>query len=144
MVKFYQHNLRKCRTATEILIKQLGECKDSFICLIQEPYTYKSKIRLFPNQAKVYSTDHPEGPRACIVSSQDMDLWVVPKFTGRDITTCLWQTKKGRVYLSSVYCDILYPPISEELESLTDFCRISKKELVLGLDTNAHSSLWGC
>ncbi len=71
-------------------------------------------------------------------------MWLVPEFTTGDMTTCLWKMEeKEDILVTSVYMDItnvaVWPP---QLEKLLHYCARKKKEVVICVDTNAHSSLW--
>jgi hypothetical protein len=84
--------------------------------------------------------------RSCILASRDMNLILVPQFSGKDITTCRWHDnlENKEVYLVSVYSDINEQYINQKLEELIQFCNDNSYELIAGIDSNAHSSLWGC
>ena len=45
--------------------------------------------------------------------------------------------------VASVYLDIKMDPVPEWLEKLVDFARVKKYSLILGMDSNSHSVLYG-
>ena len=140
-----QHNLQHSAGATEGLIKNLHEKGGAFVCLIQEPYLYKQDIKLYHRGVDVHR-GLDNSPRACILSSPDMGLLMVPEFSGRDITTCRCEDKldNKEVYFVSVYSDIEIFSIHPKLVQLVDYAENKSIELVIGIDSNAHSTVWGC
>ena len=45
----------------------------------------------------------------------------------------------------SAYLDITLPGVvPEPLGRLVDHCRREGKQLLIGMDSNSHSTLWGC
>ena len=116
------------------------------MCLLQEPYLFNKGIKLFPRGIQVSQGVTDRGPRACILSSLDMGLSLVPQYSGRDITTCRWEDKLNHreVYFVSVYSDIELLSINPELMRLVDYANNKSIEVVIGIDSNAHSTMWGC
>ena len=78
-VSILQHNIQHSVGATEGLIKDLHDRRGPFICLVQEPYLYRQDIKLFPRGVQVCHGLTDKGPRACILSSPDMGLVLVPQ-----------------------------------------------------------------
>ena len=116
------------------------------IQFIQEPYVSKGKICLLPKERSLFSGGI--NPRAAILASKDVNLWLMPNLSSRDVTTCLWETgdhEKPKVLITSVYMDILNPEvILEEMNKITDYAEINKIPIISGIDSNSHSQLWGC
>ncbi len=93
-----------------------------------------------------YTHSSRSPPRSAIYCSSDLHMWKVDEYSDRDVTTCLWQTgapDQPEVYVCSAYLDGKAKEMPEVLESLLLFCNTNNKELLLSMDTNAHSSLWG-
>ena len=65
-----------------------------------------------------------------------------PTFSGRDVVTC--QLKKGEknVFMVSAYFDI-NKDIPEELVKFLDNGLSADDEVIIGCDTNVHSTVWG-
>ena len=59
------------------------------------------------------------------------------------MTTCSITSPRYDFYICSAYSDINNNNIPVKLQELADFCVRKNKELVCGIDTNAHSHLWG-
>ena len=80
-------------------------------------------------------------PRSAIVSL-GCELLPCPDYTGRDVTTCqVTLAKGGEAFLVSVYCDIKIMSIPQEAQNLLR--DMPGANIVLCLDSNAHSKSWG-
>ena len=86
--------------------------------------------------------------RAAIVASPQLDLWPVAQYTDGDLATCLWKTAEHNipeVYVVSAYCDITDPQVcSCKLLNLLRMADSRQVPVLLLMDANAHSTLWGC
>ncbi len=82
-------------------------------------------------------------PRAGIGARNDINPWLVEEFTGEDIATVAVMINNKVVYLSSVYLDINLPVRNPSLVAMVEKANRKAIPLLIGLDTNAHSSLWG-
>src|SRR5210317_1953798 len=139
-MKVYQRNLNRQHNAADQLLHLVSKSKQ-FILLLQEmPVSKTGNVIGWYNCRKHFSRD--PSPRSCIITSYDVDAWLDPKFTSRDITTCLFQD----IYFASVYLDInkredaFFPP---ELHKLLHHAYNNNVPIILGIDSNAHSQLWG-
>jgi hypothetical protein len=144
-VEIFQLNLGKRKIANEEIILKLSNCKNNYIVLGQEPYTYAREWCGIPKTIRKH-TPTAVNFRTGILHSPDLYIYNVPEFTSRDITTCIWKTKnptRPEIYLLSVYWDgtVDAPPI--EFRQALDFFQNNRKEFIIGIDTNAHSQLWG-
>ena len=53
----------------------------------------------------LYKADKKNRPRTCIVTTPNLDLWLVPEYSGKDVTTCLLPSgdpNKPYIYIASV------------------------------------------
>mgnify|MGYP003335145635 FL=1 len=82
--------------------------------------------------------------RACIWLPYGTKYYAIPQLTGRDISTIMIEQKPGYI-LSSVYLDINFSEdeMLADLNRLITYTKKNKLKLVIGIDSNAHSSLWG-
>ena len=138
-----QLNMQHSSSATSNLLIETNELKHNFICCLQEPYTTNGTITGLDSSKHTYSSGSV--PRAAIYS--DIKLWMVPKYSARDITTCIWtpESNEEEIYIASIYLDsTLNIQDNIELQKLFKFCTKKHKPLLCCLDSNAHSSLWGC
>ena len=143
MVRLIQANLRRSSLAVDCLVKDMVTWKTPTIALIQEPYLGSRKSeepRGFPQIFNCQAVGN--NPRAAIVSL-GCETLPCPDYTGRDVTTCqVTLAKGGEAFLVSVYCDIKIMSVPEEVRNL--FRDMPGANIVLCLDSNAHSKSWGC
>ena len=86
-------------------------------------------------------------PRTAIAATRDVPLWQCKKLSDQDITTAIIKSPSGdKIFVASVYLDILnegpniFPSL---LVKLVRKCKNSGHKLLLAIDSNAHSYLWG-
>ncbi len=120
----------------------------SFIIAIQEPPVRDRRIIGLSNAHNIFYDHSSDRPRACILSSRNLNMWLVPDYTTGDMTTCIWKTMDNslpEVFVVSVYMDITLESVwPERLEKLLRHCLVRNKEILILSDTNCHSTLWGC
>ena len=131
--KVRQLNCGKRTTATD----NIRTWKDTQIVLLQEPncVTLRS-LRQFGN---IYSLPLA---RAAICIKPGIDSTLMSDFSDRDVTTI--QLEGQRTIICSAYLDIKTAAWPALLYNLVSHCQTKNLKLILGIDTNAHSSLWGC
>ena len=114
------------------------------IILIQEPYLYKGKVRLALPNYKIFS--HKLNSRAAIAIPQHFRFWHVSELSDRDTTTIILEENDNDKYLIvSGYMDITNPSvIPTTLDKIRIYSTKNRIPVLAGLDTNAHSTLWGC
>ena len=131
--------------ATADLIKRTANSTNYIYCL-QEPYVAGGRLAKFP--ARLKPLHGPGHPRAAIWGSRDANLWLVPKFSSGDISTCIWRTPgkaSTDIHVASVYLDItrngenFFP---KEFVALVRHCSGRNLPLIVCMDSNAHSTLW--
>ena len=140
VAKCWQQNLQHSRSAVAHLVQQLSAEKSPVIALVQEPHlSGKSRMVGFPGHLGVFAGG--KSPRAAIISKDHHTLFC-PLFSGRDIATVLTTVDGEDTYVASVYLDCTKLELPAELLALCS--QRSDKRLLIGLDSNAHSALWGC
>ena len=110
------------------------------IALIQEPYILRRNPCLLPSGWKrFYLKD--SSCRALILCSPDLQVIAHGALTKRDICSISVSTTEDPLLFSSVYCDITlnFDPLTEVL----NHAQHHNIKVILGVDSNAHSSLWG-
>ena len=136
---FIQINLQKSRTASV----ELGKRDDFQIALLTEPYSYKGTMTLLDSgRTALFHTNRCK-PRAGVGVRGNFNPWLVEEFTGEDIATVAVSINNKMIYVSSVYLDINFPVRNILLTALVEKTNRKGIPLLVGLDTNAHSSLWG-
>ena len=115
------------------------------LVLIQEPYLNpktKSVAFLDTSAGEIHQAQG-SNPRACIRVDKRLRPWTVPRFTSRDMCTVAITLEDVLYYVCSLYLDIKTDPVSDDLTKLERFCHGNGVPLIVGMDSNAHSLLWG-
>ena len=135
-----QINLQHSKVASEELaLPVIGD-----VALIQEPYIKNNRVRGL-NTIRGYSLARKGRARAAIYVRKELETWLVEEFTDEDLCVCALEISGRTWYLASAYLDInLSIDEYQKLQSLVEFCSINSLPLVIGMDCNGHSSLWGC
>ena len=134
-----QINLRKSNVAATEINK-----RSESIVLVTEPPVAGGKTKSLkqPN-AQIFSHEGKESPRSAIRVAKGLHPWLVPEYTERDICVVAIQIKSKLVYLCSLYLDITFDIRHQLFCKLVDRCNQERIPLVVGMDSNAHSPLWG-
>lgn len=138
MVCIRQINCHKSIASTE----QVPQYRASDIVLLQEPNT--STIGTLKQKGKVICAS---GLRRLIrsviyVSNRAIDVTSLQQFTTPDMATA--QIEGQSTIVCSLYLDIKLPVWPSHLQDLILFCTNKNKKLIIGIDCNAHSAMWGC
>ena len=134
-----------------------GKKAKGFLMCLQEPPVLEGKVdqhgRLVrPGRVVHFGRSHHViadstcvRQRAAILASKNLNLWPLPEFISGDVVACQWMGLGFEVVIASVYLDIqLAAVIPAKLEELVRYCRSERKEMILCIDSNAHSTLWNC
>ena len=143
-LKFLQLNGHKSSTVSSIVVNKLAS-PSNCVAMLQEPFISNKSPAGFGNSFQIL---HGGGdrPRAAIVATRDVNLWQRRDLSSPDVTTAILKTGKGNIYLASVYLDITRPldrMFPEEMLTLVSKCHSRNLKLVLSIDSNSHSCLWG-
>ena len=139
-IKFGQINLHRCKAAAA----ELNQRGYYDITLITEPYSTRGRIRLEVKNGAIIAANIKEKsvqPRACIRSY--LPSWQMDDFTNRDIASAIIRSDDGDFCVSSLYLDIEIKPENTTFMELVKECKKKKLPLIVGMDSNAHSSMWG-
>jgi ribonuclease HI len=109
------------------------------IILITEPNLDKGKKARGFKGHRAYST---ETARAAILIDGTLKAKIVDKLTGRDCVACVLETDGMDTLVASVYCDINVPNF-DLIQEVARYADVNNYRLILGTDSNAHSTLWG-
>ena len=150
-VSLWQINLQRSVVASTDLSVEIacalkrtghGHHTKNLIMCIQEPYAPKNKISGLPHDLDLFYFSGMR-PRTAILATKELNL-VKMSLTKPDVTACLWTTKThGKVIIASLYLDITQNVITDELKDLILTSRNLKAHLIVCMDSNAHSQLWG-
>ena len=116
------------------------------IGLFTEPHTVYNKLHGFPRGTKSIFARLPEnvpGPRAAIVAGRSTNLTTLEQWCNRDCAVALTTIRDQKVLIISLYLDILLPVRPAWLEDLLNMAVQKSYAVIIGADTNAHSSLFG-
>ena len=140
-IRIGQINLQKSRVASVELNKRNYD-----VVLITEPYinphsknpSYIDKSRYCTHEANA------SAPRAIIATTKSMKAWPLPNFTSKDMSSIAIKYKENLTYYCSIYMDINNEP-DEQLTILSELCHLCERNgasLIVGMDSNAHSTMW--
>ncbi len=134
-INFVQLNMNKSRGSMVELNRLQFD-----IALVQEPNMTRGRLNFVSPQ---YGSFCKGTGRAAVIVNNNIAYWPVESLSGADIAVVELETNEGPVIVCSAYLDILKHPVSEELDKLVTFCERQKVALIIGVDTNAHTALWG-
>jgi len=144
-IYFKQVNLQKTKqgqTEIKIDIKKLNSKNKRFIQLIQEPYVYNNTPKLVPTSCKTY---YPKGnARVAIYTDLKTNAWLIETLCSKDVITIQTKINNRSTIICSCYFDITAKPtISPELERIMQYVSDNGLAIIIGADTNAHSTSFG-
>ena len=137
--RWLQINLRKAKVAVTELNKRRYD-----IALVTEPFVNRDNVELISTTVNNVHAARGTSRRACVVVKKDLTAWLVPEFTNRDICTVAIKVEGKLTYATSVYLDITNTARLPLMEDLIAKCDRKKIPLILGMDSNSNSPLWGC
>lgn len=152
-VEFRQINLHRSQASTSILSRWLNSVQTG-VCLIQEPWTTRIAGRYTVcglgggGRSTFYATGQCR-PRACIVT-KGLAVSPVLEHTSPDLAVArirlldTFGKEAGSVLVSSAYLphEARDPP-GQEVRSFFNDCGSKKVRVIMGLDCNAHHTVWG-
>ena len=138
--KFLQLNFKKSLQASVEFIKKTRKIKN-FVCLATEPYISFDKVGNAPPGSKTFCGD--KNPRAAIIFDKDIGVVGINKLSNRDCAVAFVKIDKVLTVVASVYCDINLAMIQPILQELIDFVTANHYPILIGMDSNAHSTLYG-
>ena len=106
MLRLFNINVNHSREASSELVKRAVDLGDSsYILFVQEPYLLGKKVAGMNEAGNIHYLQSEE-VRSCIVTSKNLNAWLVPDLSNRDITTCAIKIKGVLTYVISAYFDI--------------------------------------
>ena len=123
------------------------EQKDLEIALLTEPHTICNKLHSFPRGTTlVYDRSIPRdkaAPRAAIVASRSLGITALEQWCRRDCAAACVKLDGRQTIIASVYLDIKQSARPDWLDGLLNMAARKSYPIILCVDTNAHSSLYG-
>jgi len=148
-VRFIQINMQHSRGASASLQKSLAELSGPSVALIQEPWVYKGAIRgLNSRDSNSFAIYGQDPPRAAVICSKTLQATLLPQLSTRDLavvqaTIPIVGKGQQKVIVASAYLPYERSVQTQHLEKVVDFCRQNKIQVILGMDANAHHTVWG-
>ena len=98
-----------------------------------------------PRGTRIINRNNTTGPapRAGIVASKDINMHALGGWCTRDCAVAIATIHGRNTVIASIYLDIQLPPAPQWLEDLLNMANNKGLPILLGIDTNAHSSLYG-
>ena len=141
-VKMVQVNLNKSNSAMQELTISLRKERD-FLCMITEPSVIKNKLSGIPKHYSCIPMQRGNSPRAAILASNTIAIQEIRSICHRDIAVGLIKCKGKQTAVISAYMDIKEAPITQQLQVAIDYCKSKGYSILLTVDSNSHSKLWG-
>ena len=122
------------------------ENKKQSIVLVTEPHTVNNSVTGMPRGTKVVAarlkgTDCR--PRAAIVASLDVKLTAMESWCRRDCAVALAKIRGKHTVIVSLYLDINLDVQPGWLDDLMTMIEEKNFPVIIGVDSNAHSALYG-
>ena len=141
-IECIQVNLKKSSLATGLFSHSLST--KPRIGFVTEPYTAFKKVVGKPLEYQVY----PEivldsAPRAVLYIPKIIKCVSVPQMSNPDCQVALLYLQTGTILVASIYLDINLSPVPDWLEAITEYAASKRYPLLITMDSNAHSTLYG-
>ena len=137
-----QLNLNKAYNAGIDLLGKINKTK-CFLALLQEPYCYKGTLAAIPGRADFIPSARAGGPRAAIFADKRLKLREITHLCTRDIAAGVCVIGKKQTLIISAYLDINISVRTDALIKVLEYRQEKRLGLILAVDSNAHSTLWG-
>ncbi len=136
-----QINLRKSKLPSVALCRN----REEDIIMVQEPYTTSNKPSLLGEEGYtlLHVDNYKSNVRTALLARNTLQAWRVDGLCTPDITVAVILVNNRVVYAASTYCDINIK-MHIVLGKLLHYFNTHKVLLLMGADSNAHSSIWGC
>ncbi len=76
--------------------------------------------------------------------NNELEFWPADPLSTADMAVIIITMNNGRkLFLASCYLDINNEVVIPELDRLANHCRKGRLPLIIGMDSNSHSTMWG-
>ena len=114
-----------------------------FLALLQEPYCYKGTLAAIPSRADFIPSARSGVPRAAIFADKRLKLREVTHLCTRDPVAGVCVIGNKQTLIISAYLDINLSVRSDALIDILEYRQEKRLGLILAIDSNADSTLWG-
>jgi hypothetical protein len=142
MLLVSQINLNKSQAATTHLVQSL-KGKKNIITLVTEPNTLNGKVTGFPRDLACFYKSEDKRVRAAIAISRNIGGVMLDEYSSKDCVVVMFRSMGNSYLLVSFYSDINKSVDKHEITKALDFATTKNLQVILGGDTNAHSTLYG-
>ena len=139
-VKILQLNLHRSHAPLTELLEEHWDKRNLNIAFVQEIPLVKGKAARVPSPLHLLHTT--DVPRAAIIHNPSLDIWEAPALSDRDCQVATWTTGKNTTLIASIYWAGNEKTLPSTLLKAI-FAKKNKFEILIGMDSNAHSHLWG-
>ena len=144
LIQIRQINLQHAKMAQMGVGNWIDKNKEeTYIFLCQEPYVHDGKAAMQPRTANIYVGGNKDTPRTAIYTSKNIPAWFIENLSNRDITTIVAKINRRETMICSIYLDSNKPVIQDWLTSIMQFARYRGYAIILAMDSNCHSELYG-
>ena len=141
-ILFRQINMHRAREASFQLNNVIAS--NPAICMLTEPFTAFGRVANIPHNHKCLpATALVSRPRAAILVPRHLNVVHLEHLSHPDMTVALLNTARGKILLASIYLDSKKAVVQPWLQKLMEYGDSKKYPLLLALDSNAHSELYG-
>ena len=141
-ISVLQLNMNKAYNAGIDLLGKINKQK-SFLALLQEPYCYKGTLAAIPGRADFIPSTRTGSPRVAIFADKRLKLREITHLCTRDLAAGVCAIGNKQTLIVSAYLDINLNIRNEALIKILEYRQEKRLGLIIGMDSNAHSTLWG-
>ena len=132
--------MHRAQSAYTELLTLLNETPDA-LRLLQEPYTARERLSR-PRGFDVFPSNLAH-PRMAVYSPRSLKAQEISHLCNWNCTAVLLDCGSQDILIASIYLDITLPVVPGWLEDLLRYVEQHPSGLLLAVDTNAHSTLYG-
>ena len=142
----WQINLHRCKAASYNMCEVTKSVRSGLV-LVQEPWTYATKIRSKLRGWNLFQgIEKGNRRRACIYATPDLCCSLIPMFSNEDIVAIKVNNvcRKGDSFVFvSAYMAAKEPAPPNLVRDLLVFTENEQIPTIVGTDANAHHTIWG-
>ena len=147
-IEFLQQNCRKMASVANELHILASQNEATIICMQEPSFQVRKTEKLtgFNNLSHYHDANTASNKvRAAIVASRMLNCLYHSDYSEKDMTTISVNIDGKDTFITSVYWegDPTSSPLPEKLTELLAHVKTNNNPLVICMDSNAHSSMWG-